>query len=293
MMVLSPRARLFSASNTAEVSALLQVKSTEINYLVSRLGRQYARRSRKKPDGTKRVLLVPSERLKRLQRKVYDHILIKVPLQPCVYAVKGKSPKENAAVHTGKTVIFKMDLAQCFPSIKPQMVRDIFQGLGFGPEATGLLTKLTTWENELPQGVPTSSALANLALRRVDMRITKLKDEYGFDYSRWVDDLTFSGGARLLKFRGLLKKIIETEGFRVKAEKTETELAKDRQTVLNFVVNTKVNLPKEKRSAIKKEVMDAHGAGAELSASLAGKMYWLRSVNPEAGGRLVSRVAGK
>jgi RNA-directed DNA polymerase len=292
-MILGPRAQCFSASNTAEVSALLQVKPGEINYLVSRLDRQYAHRSRKKPDGTRRVLLVPSERLKRLQRRIYDHILIKVLLLPCVYAVKGKSPKENAAVHTGKAVIFKMDLAQCFPSINPQRVRAIFQELGFGPEATGLLTKLTTWENELPQGVPTSSALANLALSRVDMRITKLKDEYGFDYSRWVDDLTFSGGVRLLKFRRLLQKIIEAEGFRVKAEKTETELAKDRQTVTNFVVNTKVNLPREKRSAIKKEVIDAHAAGAELSASLAGKMYWLRSVNPEAGRRLVSRVTGK
>jgi retron-type reverse transcriptase len=219
--------------------------------------------------------------------------LIKVSLLPCVYAVKGKSPKENAAIHTNKAVIFKMDLAQCFPSIKPPKVMAIFQGLGFGPEATGLLTKLTTWENELPQGVPTSNALANLALYRVDMRITKLKDEYGFDYSRWVDDLTFSGSERLLKFRGLLQKIIETEGFRVKVEKTETELAKDRQTVTNFVVNTKVNLPKEKRSAIKKEVIDAQSAGTELSASLAGKMYWLRSVNPEVGGRLVRKVTNK
>jgi RNA-directed DNA polymerase len=292
-MILSPRAKLFSASNTAEVSALLRVKSGEINYLISRLDRQYARRPRRKPDGTRRVLLVPSERLKRLQRKIYDDILIKVPLLPCVYAVKGRSPKENAAVHTSKAVIFKMDLAQCFPSIKPQMVRAIFQELGFGPEATGLLTKLTTWENELPQGVPTSSALANLALSRVDMRITKLKNEYGFDYSRWVDDLTFSGGVRLLKFRRLLQKIIEAEGFRVKAEKTETELAKDRQTVTNFVVNAKVNLAREKRSAIKKEVMNAHSVGAELSASLAGKMYWLRSVNPDVGERLVKRIAGK
>jgi hypothetical protein len=74
MMVLSPRARLFSASNAAEVSALLQVKSGEINYLVSRLGRQYARRPRKKPDGTTRVLSVPSERLKRLQRSTAQHI---------------------------------------------------------------------------------------------------------------------------------------------------------------------------------------------------------------------------
>ena len=128
-----------------------------------------------------------------------------------------------------------------FPSISPRRVQAIFQSIGFGPEATGILTKLTTWHNELPQGVPTSNALANLALLRIDLRITRLTERQGFNYSRWVDDLTFSGPERLLKFRGLLRRIVEDESFNVKPDKTKTELAKDRQTVTNFVVNTKVN----------------------------------------------------
>jgi hypothetical protein len=51
------------------------------------------------------------------------------------------------------------------------------------------------------------------------------------------------------------------KGFKAKTDKTKTELAKDRQTVLNFVVNTKVNLPREKRSAIRKEVITANNSG--------------------------------
>jgi RNA-directed DNA polymerase len=286
-----PSRKLFVISNTAQVATLLKVSPSEINHILSRLDRQYLRRSRRKPDGTKRTLFVPSDQLKLLQRKIYDHILSKVPLLPCVMGgVKGKSPIENAALHTNKPVVFKMDIAQCFPSIGPRRVHGIFQALGFGPEATGLLTKLTTWLNELPQGVPTSNALANLALLRVDLRITKLKEQYGFDYSRWVDDLTFSGPERILKFRGLLQRIVESEGFVVKPDKTKTEFAKDRQTVTNFVVNTKVNLPKEKRAAIRKEVAMAYIAGQGLSPSTAGKMYWLRAVNPETGTRLVKRV---
>lgn len=229
---------------------------------------------------------MPSDPLKLLQRKIYDHILSKAPLLPCVLGgVKAKSPIENAAIHTNKPVVFKMDIAQCFPSIGPRRVVAIFESLGFGLEATGLLTKLTTWHNELPQGAPTSNSLANLALLRVDQRITKLTEQQRFYYSRWVDDLTFSGSERILKFRVLLRRIVEEEGF-------TTEYAKDRQTVTNFAVNTKVNLPKEKRLAIKKEVTTAYNSGQDLSPSTAGKMYWLRAVNPETGNRLVKRVLG-
>jgi retron-type reverse transcriptase len=290
-----PSGRLFAAvSNTAQVASLLEMTPGKINHLLSRLDKQYRPRSRKKRDGTERTLLVPSEALKQLQRNIYDHILSKVPLLPCVLGgVRGKSPIENAAIHTKKPVVFKMDIAQCFPSIGPKRILTIFLSLGFGPEAAGLLTKVTSWQNQLPQGAPTSSALANFALFRVDQRITRLVEQQGFYYSRWVDDLTFSGPERIIKFRRLFQRIVEEEGFNIKPDKTQTEHAKDRQTVTNFVVNTKVNLPKETRAAIKKEVLMASLTGQPLSPSTAGKMYWLRAVNPEVGERLVKRISGK
>jgi hypothetical protein len=214
------RHRLFSISNTGQLAALLKMSPGEINHIVSRLDQEYFRRPRKKPDGSERILFVPSEKLKLLQRKIYDNILSKVPLLPCVMGgVKGKSPIENAAIHTNQEVIFKMDIAQCFPSVCPRRVQAVFQ-----------------------------------------------------------------------RFRHLLQRIIEDEGFKVKPDKTKTELAKDRQTVTNFVVNTKVNLPREKRSAIKKEVMTACSSDLELPPSTAGKMYWLRAVNPEVGTRLVKKA---
>ena len=283
--------KLFSISTTAEVATLLSVSAGEINHLVSRLDKQYFKRPRKKRDGTNRVLFVPSEKLKLLQRKIYDHVLSKVPLLPCAKGgVSGSSPIDNAAMHTNKAVVFKMDIAQCFPSIKPARVLAIFQAIGFGPEAAGLLTKLTTWKNELPQGVPTSNALTNLALARIDWRITCACEQHGFTYSRWVDDLTITGSPRLLQFRGMLQRIVQDEGFQLKTEKTKTEFANQRQTVTNFVVNKKVNLPRERRAAIKKEVKIARGQGGDLSPSTAGKMYWLRAVNPEVGSRLVKGV---
>ena len=286
--------KLFSISTTEELAKHLKVSPGEMNHMMSRLSRQYYKRRRPKADGTKRVLFVPSEKLKLLQRKIYDHILSKVPVLPCAKGgVPGNSPIESAAIHTNKAVVFKMDIAQCFPSIKPERVLAIFQSLGFGPEAAGLLTKLTTWQNELPQGVPTSNALTNLALARVDWRITVVAEQFGFAYSRWVDDITLSGPRRLLKFRSMLERIVGSEGFQLKAEKTKTEFAEQRQTVTNFVVNRKVNLTREKRAAIKREVKMARSQCGDLSPSTAGKMFWLRTVNPAVGGRLVKAVLGR
>lgn len=288
--------RLFAISNTAQLAELLGMSPGQLNHVVSGIDKQYHIESRRKPDDSIRKLGVPSKRLKELQRKILDVIVIKIPLLPCVYCREkgsGKSPIKNADLHANKEVVFKMDIAQCFPSIKPSRVKDIFLSLGFDPEVAGLLTKLTTWKDELPQGVPTSSALANLALAGVDARITKLQAQHGFAYSRWVDDMTFSGGRRIRKLRRLFQRIVEDEGFTVKAEKTKTELANERQTVMNLVVNTKVNLPREKRSAIRKEAMAAHLSGQELSASQTGKVYWLRSVNPQIGVPLAKRVLGK
>jgi len=125
--------KLFSISTSAEVAQLLKVSLGEINHLLSRLNKQYVPRKRRKRDGSARILFVPSEDLKILQRKVYDHVLSKVPLLPCVMGgVKGKSPIANASMHTDQAVVFKMDIAQCFPSIGPSRVLAIFQSLGSG-----------------------------------------------------------------------------------------------------------------------------------------------------------------
>ena len=129
-----PSSRLFAISTTAEVAELLKVSPGEVNHLPSRLDRQYFRRPRRKPDGTKRVLFVPSDPLKLLQRKVYDHILSKVPLLACVLGgVKGRSPIENAAMHTNSPCCSRWTSRSAFRALAREESVAIFQSLGFGP----------------------------------------------------------------------------------------------------------------------------------------------------------------
>jgi RNA-directed DNA polymerase len=293
-MTTRPRRAFSEISTLPQLAVLLHVSPDEMNYLLSHLKKEYRRRTKRKPDGTKRTLYIPSDNLKLLQKKINEHILAKVPLLPCVQGgVPRKSIIQNAAFHRGQPVVFTMDLEHCFPSIGPERVRAVFEALGIRGEAVSILTKLTTWDGELPQGVPTSTALANIALVRVDGRITGLQEHHDFEYTRWVDDLVFSGSPRILKLRRLFQRIIETEGFRVKAKKTKTMFAHQSQVVTNLVVNKKVNLSRENRAAIKKEVMQAVSQHHSFSAAVAGKVYWYRSVNDRAGGRLLKRAKEK
>jgi retron-type reverse transcriptase len=138
--------------------------------------------------------------------------------------------------------------------------------------------------------VPTSTVLANLVLMRIDRRILGLKKIHGFNYTRWVDDLTFSGGMRLLKIRQLLRRIVEDEGFKVNPEKIQTMLAKERQVVTKLVVNTQVNLPREQRKEIRAAVKTHIAKGDGLPAQVEGRMHWLRAVNPRVGEKLHKKV---
>jgi retron-type reverse transcriptase len=189
-------------------------------------------------------------------------------------------------------MVLSLDIKDFYPHVSPDRVFRIFTGLGFGEQPARILTRLTTWQHQLPQGAPTSTALANLSLIRVDYRISKLAHDQGFSYTRYVDDLTISGGQRIPKFCNLVQRVIESEGFRVRPEKKATMHSGVRQVVTQLVVNDKLNLPREKRRAIRQRVIDLlSGGGTEPSRdSVLGQLSWLRYVNPKAGDKLSGLV---
>jgi RNA-directed DNA polymerase len=285
----------FDVQDKQSLSELLGVPCREIDYVASRLHRFYKTKKLSKADGTPRQLLIPCGRLKSIQLAIKEKIFDQISFLPCVQGgVKNKSVISNASLHVGQAIVFSVDIKSFFPSIVPARVERIFGSLGFGEQATRLLTKLTTWQFQLPQGTHTSPAIANLSLRGLDKRILKLSRIHNFVYTRYVDDLTLSGSYRLLKFRGLLQRMVESEGFSVKPEKTVTMHSGMRQVVTKLVVNGKVNLSREQRNEIRKEFLACLSVpGEDLPASTRGRVGWLRSVNPGFGKKLLSRLESK
>jgi RNA-directed DNA polymerase len=172
------------------------------------------------PNGKARILRVPTGPLKALQQRIKARIIDVVPVASCVHGgVRGRSVVTNALPHLRKPVVFSVDVMDFFPSVNTNNVRKIFERLAFGPEAASVLTALTTWDNQLPQGASTSTGLSNLSMARVDGRLQRLAVLHQFAYTRYIDDLTLSGGKRLLGFRSLICTVVEEEGFLVNPEK--------------------------------------------------------------------------
>lgn len=286
---------LFEVNSKVELATLPAVEPGEIDRLLHRLPRYYRADKTPKRDGSIRRLWKPSGPLKLLQKKIHKNILSKSPWLPCVHGgVADRSVLTNAQHHVGKAVVFSLDIKDFFPSVRPDTVLTIFRGLGFAREPAWILARLTTWKFQLPQGASTSTALANLALLRMDSRIWELARQHGFSYTRYVDDLAISGSWRLLKFLRLIRRIIEAEGYSVKNEKVAVMHAGIRQVVTQIVVNDKPNVTREKRAAIRLAIKQYNPAGPDPVSiqSLCGQVSWLRYVNPPVGLRLAARVNG-
>lgn len=286
---------LFNIPDKEQLSKLLAVAPGEIDYVLSRLPRYYRPQKILKPDGTPRMLLVPCGKLKALQKKIKDHILDEFEWLPCVHGgIKRRSILSNTKPHVGQDIVFSVDVQDFFPSVKPDRVFRIFSGLGFGEKAARILTCVTTWNYQLPQGASTSTGIANLSLIIVDVRIQRLAELHGLAYTRFIDDLTVSGHGRLVKLRALIQRILQSEGFTIKPQKTVTMHWGTRQTVTKLVVNEKVNIVREKRNEIREEILSSSfRTGGDSIASLAGRVQWVRYVNPTVGDNLSARLQRK
>jgi hypothetical protein len=166
------------------------------------------------------------------------------------------------APHVGRRIVLRFDLRDFFASVSAARVQAIFRTAGFpGPVArllTGLCTTRTPDEvpaeprwrvRHLPQGAPTSPALANLAAYRLDVRLSALAEKLGGSYTRYADDLAFSGDQRLeraaRRLQILVAVIAAEEGFELNFRKSRFMRQGVRQQLAGVVVNARPNLRRE------------------------------------------------
>jgi len=293
-----------------------------------------------KAHGGERLILAPKSELKSLQRWILDHILNKIPLPPCAHGFRrGHSTLSNALPHCGKEVVVRFDLEDFFHTITYRRVRGLFRSLGYSKEISVLLGLLTTFRPDaypyeymrhipqmlwmrsmgsarrsyrgypttppfLPQGAPTSPALANLIARNLDRRLVGLAQKFGAGYTRYADDLTFSGNAGFRRdigrFLPLVKRIVHGEGFYLARNKLRIRRKGGRQTVTGLVVNYRPNVSREAYRRLRVLLHKAVTLGPErvhlegtpyrdpavLRNHLVGWVSYLSHVNPMRGKKL-------
>ena len=200
-----------------------------------------------KKSGGVRIIEAPSDELKMIQLWIKENILDK--FKPSQYAKgfkKGTSIYDNALPHVGKELVINIDLKDFFPSITYGEIYRIFKYIGYTDGVSKLLTKLcTNSKNVLPQGSPASPALSNLVSLRLDKRLSRLAETIGADYTRYADDITFSGKHGISKYVDLIRRIITQEGYEVNEDKLRLQYSYQRQEVTGLVVNTKVSVPEK------------------------------------------------
>jgi len=285
-----------------------------------RLGHYHYRVLTKK-SGAIRLIEVPQPRLKELQRQILAQILEKVPPHSAAHGfVKGRSVKTFLSPHLGRRVVLKMDLQDFFPSIAGARIQTIFRMMGYPESVADLLGGICSnavprhvWNNQqhtqdacilhtrphLPQGAPTSPALANISVYRVDCRLTGLAQSAGAEYTRYADDLAFSGGAEfergVERFSTHVAAVLLEEGFSVNHRKTRIMRQGVRQRLAGLVANERANVPRTDFEALKATLHNCVGQGTQTQnrtahphfrAHLDGRIGWVESINPAKGQRL-------
>lgn len=281
---------------------------------------------RERPGRVPRLLEVPGLRLRTVQRRALDRLLAPLPVHEAAHGfVPGRSARTNASLHTGAEVVVALDLTSFFAHVTPGHIFGVLRGSGY-PEATAYaLTGLCTHAvpeaalrsmpeggtdrqrsalvqalraPHLPQGAPSSPALANLAVRRLDARLQGWAEAAGGRYTRYADDLAFSGPLGLARrsaafVRGV-ERIVAAEGHTVNPAKTRVRRAGERQTVTGIVVNEHTSVPRAEYDALKATLhnCEVHGpesqrrSRSDLRAHLAGRVAWVESLDPRRGGIL-------
>lgn len=197
-----------------------------------------------KKAGGVRIIEAPQERLKCMQRWIKDEIIDS--FKPSDYATgfrKGLSIIDNAKKHIGKELVINFDIKDFFPSVHYEDIFSLFLYMGYKKDVAHLLTKLcTNASNVLPQGSPASPAISNLVLLKLDKRLSCLAESIGCDYSRYADDITFSGDKQIKNIVPLVKKIAFEEGFLINENKVRLQYSYQCQEVTGLIVNQKLSV---------------------------------------------------
>lgn len=250
----------------------------------------------KKKNKDLRYLNEPSPILKSIQKRILKNVLEEKMISKCAYAYKkGLSTVLNAKNHVGCKVILKLDIENFFDNINFYKVYNSCFNESLYPKKLGmLLTNLCVYNGKLPQGAPTSGYISNIVLRDFDCNIDAYCKDKNINYTRYSDDMTFSGEFDIRKLIKYVNELLFKEGFRLNKSKIKVVLNTTRQQVTGIVVNEKINLSKNYKRKVRQEVyyvlkygVKSHIKKRNINLScnrylsvLFGKINYVLTVNP-------------
>ena len=231
--------------------------SAKTLYAVSNnISKHYHKVKLPKKGGGYRNLSVPDDILKAIQRQISEVLLIHMPVSRYAKAYRfGSSTLRNAKHHVGKQVVLKLDILHFFDSIRYSTVKDkVFPEEIYAEPLRILLTMLCYHKDALPQGAPSSPAITNIILYEFDELIGQWCRKRGIAYTRYCDDMTFSGDFDSTEMIRFVRLELKKMGFLLNEQKTRIQRPGQQQTVTGIVVNEKLSIPADYRRKLRQEL---------------------------------------
>jgi hypothetical protein len=305
--------------NPGELEWLADLKGLLRNARHGKLA-HYHYRVLTKVTGEIRLIEAPKSRLKHIQRQILARILDKIPAHSAAHGfISDRSIRTFTAPHAGRRIVLKMDLRDFFPSLAAARIAAFFRTAGYPEAVSDLLAGLcTNWSPEelwsglefreakdlycrphLPQGAPTSPSLANLCFYRTDCRLAGLARSDGAVYTRYADDLAFSGDDEFARgvdrFAAHAAAIVREEGFTVNHRKTRIMRQGVRQQLAGLVVNERPNVKRSDFDRLKAVLTNCARSGPDgqnreghpqFRAHLEGRVNFVVTINSARGKQL-------
>ena len=277
-----------------------------------------------KRSGGMRLLEIPKWRLKTIQRRILHGILDRIPSHDCSHGFKkNRSIFTFTQPHKNKNVVLKFDLKDYFLSTERARVRSLFHLAGYPPTISRHLAGICChqanphhlpnnlkgkWLYErphLPQGAPSSPALADKLLYRLDLRLLGLARKMALSFTRYADDIAFSSGKPLgnksiASFTLLIENIISEEGWQVNPKKTRVMRQSQQQRLTGLVINQGTNLPRKEYDQIRAILHRCKQNGFEAEnrechpnfvAHLQGRIQFVLQSNQKRGEKLMTMLS--
>ena len=240
-----------------------------------------------KGNGKTRWIEAPSALLKRVQKSLLSEVLYKIRPHDAAHGfVPNRSIVTNAAPHVGREWVANFDIKGFFPATTNRLIRDVLSRYeGLNDEERKVVLRLVSRNGALPQGAPTSPHIANLAMYKADIKLQRYAIRHGLSYTRYADDITFSGAELPRGMRKYVSRSIRPLGYQIAAGKSKWLPRSKRQMVTGLVVNEKIALPRTERKLLRAIIHDARINGedaleraglllSQLEGKIALQMMW-------------------
>lgn len=227
------------------LALLLGIKINFLNKIIYSPKNFYRQFEIPKKSGGRRKIIAPYPSLLLIQKWILSNILKNIPINGCAHAfTNDKSIISNCKQHIGNNEVLKLDLKDFFPSIEISRIVVLFNKLGYSENISYILANLCCLDGTLPQGAPTSPILSNLVCRKLDKRLFSLAKKFELRYTRYADDIVFSGQKINVKIMEYAQNIIIDEGFEINNAKTRLYKEKNKKIITGISVSDILKLPR-------------------------------------------------